>query len=52
MAVKLKMLKSKIKGWAITHFGEVSAVKQSILVEIQFLDLKEELGPLDNSDFC
>lgn len=45
------MLKSKIKERARTHFGDVSAAKRSILEEIHFIDRKEEVGPLDDSNF-
>lgn len=46
LAVKLKLLKSKIKDWAKVHFGDVTNTKEIILQEIQLLDNKEEVGQL------
>eukprot|EP00268_Persea_americana_P017810 TRINITY_DN18653_c0_g1_i1.p2 TRINITY_DN18653_c0_g1~~TRINITY_DN18653_c0_g1_i1.p2 ORF type:complete len:123 (-),score=26.57 TRINITY_DN18653_c0_g1_i1:203-571(-) len=42
LAIKLKLLKNKIKEWAKENFGEVRIQKLNILTEIQALDMKEE----------
>lgn len=49
--MKLKLLKGKIKGWVALHFGDVSAIKESILEEIRLLDKEEERGPLADTNF-
>lgn len=45
MALKLKLLKQKIKEWVGLHFGDVSTVKEGILEEIKMLYREEERGP-------
>lgn len=46
LAVKLKLLKGKIKEWVGLHFGEVVVIKDEILEQI-ILIVKEEKGPPD-----
>lgn len=43
LAVKLKLLKGNIKEWARLHFGDLRAVKEGILEEVNLLDKEEEL---------
>lgn len=50
LALKFKLLKLKIRGWNKLYFREAGAVKANILEEIQHLDRKEELGPLEEED--
>lgn len=42
LAIKLKLLKNKIKEWAKPQFGDVQVQKSNLLAEIQALDNKEE----------
>lgn len=42
LAIKLKMLKQKIKEWVRSRFGDVGVIKANLLEEIQKLDRKEE----------
>ena len=42
LAIKLKLLKNKIKEWAKENFGEVRIQKLNILAETEALDRKEE----------
>lgn len=42
LAIKLKILKAKIKDWAKCHFGYVGTVKNNIMNGIHSLDNKEE----------
>lgn len=45
LAIKLKLLKNKIKEWAKSHFGDVQVQKSNLLTKIQALD-KEETDQL------
>lgn len=49
LAMKLKLLKNRIKDWAKDHFGDVRNAKVNILQEIQLLD-KEEVGQLQPAE--
>lgn len=40
-------MKGKIKEWAGLDFGEVGAIKDEILEEINLIDKEEEIGQLD-----
>lgn len=46
LSVKFKTLEGKIKEWAKCQFGDVRAVKDNILKEIQAVDNREEGGRL------
>lgn len=45
LAMKLKLLKGRIKDWAKDQFGDVRLVKEGLLKDIQRLGNKEEKGP-------
>lgn len=51
LALKLKLLKGKIKEWARFYFGDVTAIKDRILEEIQALNYKEAASPLGEAYF-
>lgn len=51
LAKKLKHLKVKIKEWAKDHFGDILKAKDSLMGEIQLLDLKEEPSQLSNEEW-
>lgn len=50
LALKLKHLKGKIKEWAAMHFGDVRAIEEGTLEEIQLLDREDERCPLSAAD--
>lgn len=52
LAMKLKYLKEKLKDWARCHFGDVGAVKDHILIELQALDNKEEQVQLTSEEIA
>lgn len=50
LAVKLKIMKQKIKDWSKSNFVEVEASKSKILEEIQDLDQKEERKQISSEE--
>lgn len=51
LAKKLKLLKIKIKDWAKEHFGNILEAKDTLMGEIQLLDLKEESHQLSKVEW-
>lgn len=50
LAVKLKLLKVKVKEGAKDNFAELGVIKLKILEELQCLDGKEETGLLSGEE--
>lgn len=51
LVTKLKKLKANIKEWANFHFGTVKTSMKDLLLCIEEIDSKEEIGSLLEGDF-
>lgn len=50
LAIKIKIIKLKIKEWAKSQFGDVGAAKKNIVEEIRRIDKKEETCQLTEDE--